>query len=240
MPSGEQRERRSRGPGKRVGLTRQAVLDHALDYVDRKGLSALTMRALGAEVEAMTLYHYVPTKDALLDGILERGFTLAAPVVDTGGPWRRALHDYAHGLRQGLLRHPGILPLATSRPAATPETLERVEDYLRMLTAAGFELGRALHAVNALTVFVIGHVAAEIQASPTEQPAPSPGRKSASEEAEAGSAEWVSQLDPARLPLLVEAARTGRGVDDGERFAYAVDCFLAGFAQEDAVSGRSS
>ncbi|WP_034263309.1 TetR/AcrR family transcriptional regulator C-terminal domain-containing protein [Actinospica robiniae] len=211
---------RPRGPGQRAGLTRQAVLDHALDYVDRRGLSALTMRALGAElgVEAMTLYHYVPTKDALLDGMLERSFTLATPALSAdadASSWQQGLREFAHGLRQGLLRHPGILPLATSRPAVTPETLDRVEVYLRMLTHAGFDLGRALHMINTLVLLVVGHVAAETQVT---------------RQAEAGGAEWLSALDPARYPLMVEAAATGRGTDDAERFAFAVDCLITGFA----------
>lgn len=216
--------RRPRGPGQRAGLSRQTVLDHALDFADRKGLSALTMRALGAElgVEAMTLYHYVPTKDALLDGMLERAFTLAtpAPTADFGGDasadsWQRDLREFALGLRRGLLRHPGILPLATSRPAVTPEMLDRVEDYLRMLTSAGFDLGRALHIINTLVLLVVGHVAAETQVDP---------------QAETGGAEWVSALDPARYPLLTEAAGSGRGTDDAERFDFAVDCLITGFA----------
>jgi len=50
------------------------VLDAALDLVDRDGVAALSMRHLGAElgVEAMTVYQYLPNKDALLDGIVER------------------------------------------------------------------------------------------------------------------------------------------------------------------------
>ena len=52
----------------RAGLSRAQVLDAALDLVDRDGVAALSMRRLGAElgVEAMTLYHYLPNKDACL------------------------------------------------------------------------------------------------------------------------------------------------------------------------------
>ena len=62
-----------RGRGERVGLSRQQILDAALGLVDRDGLKGLTMRSLGQElgVEAMTLYHYVPNKDALLDGLVD-------------------------------------------------------------------------------------------------------------------------------------------------------------------------
>ncbi|MFD0330871.1 TetR/AcrR family transcriptional regulator C-terminal domain-containing protein [Streptacidiphilus monticola] len=135
-----------RGRGERAGLSRGRVLDAALQLVDRTGLKGLTMRALGEElqVEAMTLYHYVPNKDALLDGLVEQVFAAAAPALDhtdttQGAPdWRAALRGYATALRTGLLRHPAVLPLAASRPAATPAALDDVEASLRMLTAAGF------------------------------------------------------------------------------------------------------
>ncbi|GAA2328709.1 TetR/AcrR family transcriptional regulator C-terminal domain-containing protein [Dactylosporangium salmoneum] len=201
--------------GERAGLTREQVLDTALALVDESGLPALTMRALGARlgVEAMTLYHYVPNKDALIDGMVERLFTSAAREGRPGEDWRTHLCDYAHDLRAALLRHPGILP-AVVRPAVTPATLDGVEAGLRVLTAAGFPLARAVDALNALTLFVLGHTAAEVAITPGE--------------ADAGSPAWLATLDESRYPLLLRAARTGAGTDDAARFSYAVDALLAG------------
>ena len=55
-------------------LSRAELLDAALHIVDLEGLSALTMRRLAdaVGVEAMSLYHHVPNKDALLDWTIER------------------------------------------------------------------------------------------------------------------------------------------------------------------------
>lgn len=57
----------------RGSLTRELVLAQAVDYIDRHGLRALTMRRLAAElgVEAMALYRYVPGREALLDLVVE-------------------------------------------------------------------------------------------------------------------------------------------------------------------------
>jgi AcrR family transcriptional regulator len=112
----------------RTGLSREQVLDAALDLVDRDGVAALSMRRLGAElgVEAMTLYHYLPNKDALLDGIVERVMAQADTTL-TSGPWDRALTDYARSLRATLLRHPGAALIVATRPAVTPETLRAAE-----------------------------------------------------------------------------------------------------------------
>ncbi|MFC8719022.1 TetR/AcrR family transcriptional regulator C-terminal domain-containing protein [Kitasatospora sp. NPDC057198] len=211
------RQAARRGPGERVGLSRQQVLDAALGLVDRNGLKGLTMRALGLElgVEAMTLYHYVPHKDALLDGLVEQVFTAATPATDGAADWRTALRTYATALREGLLRHPAVLPLAASRPAVTPATLDGLEALLRLLTAGGFPLGRALHALNSLTVFVVGHATAEAAITVGA--------------GEAGGADWLAALEAERYPLLVRAATERAGTDDAERFAFALDALLLGF-----------
>ncbi|MGW0881195.1 TetR/AcrR family transcriptional regulator C-terminal domain-containing protein [Streptomyces sp. NPDC002671] len=206
-----------RGRGERAGLSRQQILDAALDLVDRKGLKALTMRSLGQQldVEAMTLYHYVPNKDALLDGLVEQVFRAAAPAMDGAADWQEALREYAKALREGLLRHPAILPLAASRPAVTQATLDDIEACLRMLTDNGFPLGRALHALNALSVFAIGHAVMEAQLVVDAR--------------ESGGTGWLAELEAERYPLIARAARDGAGVDDKERFAFAVDAMLLGF-----------
>ncbi|MEV5505325.1 TetR/AcrR family transcriptional regulator C-terminal domain-containing protein [Streptomyces orinoci] len=207
-----------RRPGERAGLNRERVLDVALDLVDHSGTGALTMRRLGAElgVEAMTLYHHVPGKQALLDGLVERVLTQALPLDTTEEDWRPLLRAYAHGLRSALLRHPGVLPLVAARPAVTPAALDTVERCLRVLTGAGIELGRALHTVNSLALLAISHATAEAAGLGEEGP---------------GSAEWLAGADPGRYPLLTEAARTGAGVDDAERFELAVEALLAGVSR---------
>jgi AcrR family transcriptional regulator len=201
-----------RTPGARAGLSRPQILDAALTIADRDGLKALTMRALGAAlgVEAMTIYHYVPTKDALIDGLVERIFTTAAGPEGHAGDWRSRLRAYAESLRTTLLAHPALLPVI-ARPAVTPATLDAVEAMLRVLAAAGFSLARALDTLNALTVFVIGHASAEAAIGTVGPPA---------------------GLSPERHPLLVSAVSAGAGSDDHERFRYAVDALLAGLVPD--------
>src|SRR5580692_8959317 len=112
------------------------------------------MRKLGAAlgVEAMTLYHYVPNKAALLDGLVEWVLQHSAPASPLAGSlsWDRMLRRYAQALRTTLLGHPGVLPLFFTRPAVTPQTLQAVENGLRALTDVGFALPRALDMINTL------------------------------------------------------------------------------------------
>jgi AcrR family transcriptional regulator len=201
----------------RAGLSREQVLDAALHLVDREGAAALSMRRLGAElgVEAMTLYHYLPNKDALLDGIVER----VMAQTDTrlaDGPWDQALTGYARSLRAVLLRHPGAALLVATRPAVTPETLRAVERGLALLCGAGFPVGRALDTLNALTLFVIAHAASEVSTAAVNATAAP------------GSQDYVAGLDEQEFPLLAAAARDSAGTDDSTRFEFAIATFIRG------------
>ena len=77
----------------RKPLSRDLVLETAVTLADHEGLGALSMRRLGQElgVEAMSLYHHVANKEALLDGMVDAVVgELIAEVGPGGGPGRRA------------------------------------------------------------------------------------------------------------------------------------------------------
>ncbi|MFD9887848.1 TetR/AcrR family transcriptional regulator C-terminal domain-containing protein [Amycolatopsis sp. NPDC059027] len=200
----------------RAGLTRERVVDAALEFVDEHGVAALSMRKLGAalDVEAMTLYHYVPNKDALFEALVDR---LTAPLGDVlpepGETWERWLGRLARAYRAELLAHPGVLPLAATRPVTSRAALGHVETALRVLTGAGFEPVHALDVLNTVTTFVLGHTLAEA------------GRPPGAEQSDVDSA---GELDPAEFPLLTRALAAGGR--HGERFGFALAALLAGLA----------
>ncbi|WP_418605251.1 TetR/AcrR family transcriptional regulator [Georgenia sp. SUBG003] len=49
------------------------MLEQAIDLADENGIDGLTMRSLAAAlgVKPMSLYHHVPNKSAILDGIVD-------------------------------------------------------------------------------------------------------------------------------------------------------------------------
>ena len=63
-------------PSARPALNRDRVVAEAVALADEQGLAALSMRALAGRlgVEAMSLYHHVANKDALLDAMVDAVF----------------------------------------------------------------------------------------------------------------------------------------------------------------------
>ncbi len=171
----------------RAGLTREKVLDAAIAFVDERGLAALSTRKLGAAlgVEGMTLYHYVPTKAALLDGMVERVLEQAAGelVPAASQPWPDAVREVAIRFRDVLLAHPGLLGVVATRPVNSPGAFRILEAGLAVMAGQGVPLAWAMDTLNSVMMFVVGHTLAEparppATKTPTTASRPPPTRPS--------------------------------------------------------------
>ncbi|WP_026911069.1 TetR/AcrR family transcriptional regulator C-terminal domain-containing protein [Patulibacter minatonensis] len=157
MPVAEDRSRRD-GP-----LSRTAVLDAAIALVERDGANALTMRRLGAElgVEAMSLYHHVPNRDAVLSGMAERLMSQLQPP-PKGAGWQDAGEWFARQLRIVATSSPQTFALTAMRPLLETRALEPVEALLAALVRAGASPADALMAYRALASYARGYALAEV------------------------------------------------------------------------------
>jgi TetR/AcrR family transcriptional regulator, tetracycline repressor protein len=175
------------GPDRQT-LSRERIVATAIDFVDKRGLTALTMRRLGRElgVEAMSLYRYVNGREDLLEGMVDQmvGQLQLPPErteVGAADGWQAYLQWLAHGVR-GLARaHPNVFPLIATRHPAAPwlrpplRSLRVVEDFLSTLISRGFSDTRAVGAYRAFSSFLLGHLLLEAsmlgaQTAPAEEP----------------------------------------------------------------------
>ena len=146
---------------RRPPLTREVILDQAIELLDRDGLAALSMRRLGDAlgVEAMSLYNHVANKAALLDGIHERILlSLDEPPPKARRSWQAFSRHQAHALHRALVAHPHAISLFATRPASTPAAIAQLSRYLEVLTSAGFRLLDAISVVQLTAQLVVGHV----------------------------------------------------------------------------------
>jgi AcrR family transcriptional regulator len=149
----------------RPALNRDYIIRTALAIIDRDGLAKLSMRRLGQELGAdpMAVYHYLPSKAALFDGVVEAVYReIDTTGLDRDAPWPAQLTAFLHALRAAIRRHPNALPVLSTRPAYVPAMLGYGEHALSVLTAAGFTSQQAIDIVNCLGTFTIGHVLAEV------------------------------------------------------------------------------
>jgi AcrR family transcriptional regulator len=141
----------------RMPLTKERVLRAAVDLADRDGVGSLSMRKLAQElgVEAMSLYHHVAGKDAILDGIVDVVFSEIELPSDRAD-WKAAMRQRAISARQALRRHPWATGLMESRSTPGPATLRHHDAVLGILRRAGFSVELAAHAYSLLDSYIYG------------------------------------------------------------------------------------
>jgi AcrR family transcriptional regulator len=205
-------------------LSRERVLSAAVALLDREGLAALSMRRLGEElgVEAMSLYRYVDSKAALLDGVVEAILGELDVGVGVGeraparghARWVEPLRARARALLAVLKRHPRALPLFATRPAVTPASIAHVEDALAVLRGAGFDVVDAVRAMQTVIAYVIGHaLSSYAEGAPDEASRPAYGALNAEE-----------------FPCVIEASAELARWDHDAEFEYGLDAVLRGLA----------
>jgi len=166
-------------------LSHERVLAAAVALADTAGIPALTMRRLAADlgVGAMSLYYYLPGKDALLDSLVE---TIVAEIgqaaanrLDTfqANDWRDALRQRFLAARTVMLRHPWAPALMGRRQPVPAGVYPYYEKILATLIEAGFSYRiahRALHAFGSMPLgfvqelFTSGSADASAEADVTE------------------------------------------------------------------------
>lgn len=146
----------------RKSLSRERVLAAAMQLADSEGLSTVTMRRLASSlgVEAMSLYHHLPGKEGLLDGLVEavvaevRAETVRAG--QEGDGWRSELRNRCLTAREVMLRHPWAPGLIGSRRVIPVSLYGYFEEVLATLIRGGFSYHLSHRALHALGSMVLG------------------------------------------------------------------------------------
>ncbi|MFJ3792041.1 TetR/AcrR family transcriptional regulator [Kitasatospora sp. NPDC090091] len=215
-------------------LNRAAIVREAVAMLDADGVEALSMRKLGARLNAgaTSLYRHVATKDELMELAVDAAFSeLTVPLTD-GPDWRTAVTGCAESFRATTLRHPWLASVLGQAGLAYlgPNLMAVSEQLAKLFVGIGFpDPSRALDTVLS---YVVGM-------STTEAAWLTTVAKSGETEAD-----FIARLMPAAQEavegheLLSDAyrtaAETAATVDPVElrdtKFAYGLEVILDGLA----------
>lgn len=218
------RKRTAAGRGRkpRETLTRERVIDAAIELADEAGMEALSMRKLAQRlgVEAMSLYNHVPGKEALIDGMVD-AVVARIDVPRPGQPWRAEMERRAWSAHRVLLAHPwASLPLI-SRMNTGPAMLRYIDATHGCLHGAGFDHATADHARNVMDSHIHGFTLQELHFPVAREDYASAARA------------FLPQLPPERYPHMhAIALEIIEGRYDGvNRFAFGLELLLDGLAR---------
>ncbi|HJT93608.1 MAG TPA: TetR/AcrR family transcriptional regulator [Mycobacterium sp.] len=158
--------RETPAPRRSRGLSRERIVEAAIELADADGLGALSMARLAERLSCgtMSLYRHVANKDELMTFMLSAG-PGPPPASSSRANWRSALADWATGLWEVYHRHPWILHATAAGPPADPGQLAWLDAGLHALGGTGLSEGDKLAAVMAVLHFVRGAAALDVEAA---------------------------------------------------------------------------
>jgi AcrR family transcriptional regulator len=200
-------------------LARDAIVASAIALTEREGPQALTMRRLGGDlgVEAMAIYHHVPSRDALLGLMADR---LMEPLRETpiAGDWRESCRAFATTLRAIALGCPATFTLVGLRPFDTPLALRPVERLLGALVANGFGAAGALAVYRVVASYARGYALAEAGGFTVGA-------------SDSGAVEALATLAPAEFPVLSGRSAELGALDPDATFQLGLGVLVAGLPE---------
>jgi TetR/AcrR family transcriptional regulator, tetracycline repressor protein len=138
---------------KRRNLTRDRVVERALELADQEGIDAITMRRLGSllGVEGMALYTHVRGKEELLSAIGARLLDELKLEPRARDDWRGRIESVAQAWAALRAQHPRSFPLVFRAGA---NVLPLTEEMMDALQTGGFDGEQAWLAYQTLIFFL--------------------------------------------------------------------------------------
>ena len=140
-------------------LTREQIVDAAIELLDRDGLEGLNMRALGQRLgsAATAVYWHVGSKDTLIALAADQVWNeIGRPDPAVAG-WRAAAAAMATDLHAMLTRHSWLVQAFGSQVLYGPGKASHDDHGLAVYEAAGFTSVQADQAAVTVFTFVLGH-----------------------------------------------------------------------------------
>jgi AcrR family transcriptional regulator len=140
--------------------TREQIAAAALAIADREGFEAVSMRRVASEIGAgtMTLYHYVRTKDDLVD-LMDDAIMGQVLIAEGELPatWREAIRMIARRSHEVFLRHPWALQ-ALSGSRGGPNGMRHFEQSLAAVSSLAIPARAKLELIAIVDDYVFGYV----------------------------------------------------------------------------------
>jgi AcrR family transcriptional regulator len=150
-------------------LTEAQIVDAAVHLARSARLESVSMRALASElgVPVMTIYNYVPNKDALYDLVVTAVLRDVRVPSPDEGTWEERLKQLERDARRALAEFPG---LSLDRGDST-EGARLAEGVMSILANAGFTSTEASLAFATLFTFMIGQIDVDVEIAEKGGPA---------------------------------------------------------------------
>lgn len=210
-------------------LSLEIVLDSAIEILDADGEGSLTLRALAARLDTGvgSLYHYVASKDELLDRATNQVLGEVVDQIELPDDPYEAMRTLSDALYVSLQAHPWMGLYLMRDTGMQPNSMRLFDLFGRQTQRLDLTTVQRFNAVSSLVSFVVG-VGAEMRQLPEAMLAEGKSQEDSLRE----YADAWRALDPDEFPFIREAADVFEVHDDVAQFRDGVDLLLTGIAAQ--------
>jgi AcrR family transcriptional regulator len=204
-------------------LTRERIISAAVDLIEQEGVDAVSMRRVAGQLGSgvMSLYNHVPSKTALLDGVVERVMSGLELTIDPDASWEDQVRAQARAFRQIARAYPRCTMVVASRPATSAAALLPWEVALATLRDAGFGGEDAVRVVRTFVAYIVGSLLREVGVAPGLVPQRPLGADPAVLEADRPIA-----LEPSEFPQVTSLSAELMQRDHDADFEFGLDLLV--------------
>ena len=140
-------------------LSRENIVAVAIEMADEEGLASVTLRGIAARlaVHVTSLYNHVPTKEAVIQGMVDALMIEARLPAGRIG-WQDWVRQFAAAMRALGRKHPGAFEAFHFGPAQDERAAAPIEAGFAAFRAAGFDVQTTYSAVKSVILSVLGHL----------------------------------------------------------------------------------
>ncbi len=199
-----------RGGPQKEPLSRDAIVETALQLLHRDGLDGMSLRKVAAALHtgAASLYAYVDNLQELQALVLDRAIGKTSFRVDAAKDWREGVHHLLASYLAVLTKSPGLAQLAFGTLATGPHALRFLDSMLGQFERGNVDKARAAWAVDMLMLYI--NATALEQSSRSHSPDPLGPMESA---LRLVTARDYPNIDAAREELMSGPGRIKWGID---------------------------
>ena len=205
-------------------LSRDSIVQAAIRIANREGLKAVSIRKIATVLGAspMALYYHIPSKDDLLNLMLDATYAKCTFPEGIELGWRQVLTLFAAQHRSNLEEYPWSIAIHLDSREYGPEGIRALEWHLEHLASFGLDVRLSIRILGLVLNFVIGFVSNEDQESSLRVPA-----------ARAQSPVFAEPiLATGRYPHVAKFVAAGIEPADDTAFARALNWLLDGVRPE--------
>lgn len=200
---------------RRGSITKQEIIDAALNLLDQKGPSALTFNLLGQELKASStaVYRHFASRDDVILGVADHLDKLSLSNYSPSNEWKVDLRDLGWRAWRVAEQHPAAASICLGLVTNGVNELRAVECVLNALFLAGLEDEDAVLHYQVYSNLVLSA-------------AMSHGIRLASEKAVGTRVQDYHPEDPSQFPYAERVKKELRVIDHEEVFAKLMEMFI--------------